>query len=960
MPNEMQPQGLDLNNPNQSKNRNGPVECLGQTFENDQARRKHYLALLAEKLKDPEFRKIEGFPIGEDEDILELSDPPYYTACPNPFIGDFIAHYGRPYDPSEGYKREPYAADVSEGKNHSIYLAHSYHTKVPHKAVMRYILHYTSPGDVVLDGFCGTGMTGVAATLCGDQSAVEELGYRVLSNGEVQDYIPNGSGKEGGKWVAFSQLGKRKVILNDLSPAATFIANNFNAHTSPECFKSDVEQAIKKVNDKYGWVYSTFHNSSDVNITDAIKAHKGDSGVDLTNFGELGKINYVLWSDVFACPQCGEEMVFWDSAVDQESYSVAEKFNCPSCHSVVEKNRLERVWESNFDSNLDSAVQLAKQVPAIISYTFNGKKFVKKPDDFDGYLFSAVADQLRDSWVPTTRLMEGKEARRNDAVGITHVHQFYTSRALLFISEFKKQIKFLSNAANLTSITQVASKLYRFRSQGGSLGAGGGPMSGTLYVPSLIKEIPVSKLLKEHADKTFNMRVLVGRNNTAFISTGSASKITIPDASVDYLFFDPPFGANLMYSELNFIWESWLKVFTEITPEAIENSAHSKSVSDYRQLMGVCFKEAYRVLKPGRWITVEFSNSKAAVWNSIQRALVDAGFLIANVSALDKKQGSFKSVTTPTAVKQDLVISAYKPNGGFEQRFVGESNESGVWDFVRTHLSYLPAVKKQKGILTNVPERDPRILYDQVISYFVRCMRDVPLSSKEFQDGLLERFAERDGMFFLPEQVAEYDKARLTSGELKQLSIFVNDEATAIEWLRQLLTQRPQSYQNMHPKFIQELSGWKKAEELLELNQLLDQNFLKYDGQGPLPPQIHAYLSTNYKDLRGLAKNDPLLVKKAKGRWYVPNPEREEDLQKLRERNLIKIFDEYILHDAKQLKTVRLEAVRCGFRKAFQDRNFKTIIQVADKIPQNLIMEDRQLLMWYDQAQTRLSDESLF
>ena len=146
------------------------VECLGMTFPNDEARRHYFLEKLREKLQDPEFRQIEGFPIGSDEDILALSDPPYYTACPNPFIGDFIRHYGKPYDPAtDNYRREPFAADVSEGKNDPIYNAHSYHTKVPHKAIMRYILHYTEPGDIVFDGFCGTGMTGVAAQLCGDQ-----------------------------------------------------------------------------------------------------------------------------------------------------------------------------------------------------------------------------------------------------------------------------------------------------------------------------------------------------------------------------------------------------------------------------------------------------------------------------------------------------------------------------------------------------------------------------------------------------------------------------------------------------------------------------------------------------------------------------------------------------------------------------------------------------------------------
>ena len=71
----------------------GPVTCLGITFENDKARRAYFTEELRQKLKDPEFRKIEGFPIGEDEDILNLSDPPYYTACPNPWIADFIAEW---------------------------------------------------------------------------------------------------------------------------------------------------------------------------------------------------------------------------------------------------------------------------------------------------------------------------------------------------------------------------------------------------------------------------------------------------------------------------------------------------------------------------------------------------------------------------------------------------------------------------------------------------------------------------------------------------------------------------------------------------------------------------------------------------------------------------------------------------------------------------------------------------
>src|SRR5271169_3586305 len=85
------------------------VECLGMKFENDEKRREYFLAKLSEKLKDPDFRKIEGFPIGSDEDILALSDPPYYTACPNPFLADFVKGYGTLYDPKQPYHREPFA-----------------------------------------------------------------------------------------------------------------------------------------------------------------------------------------------------------------------------------------------------------------------------------------------------------------------------------------------------------------------------------------------------------------------------------------------------------------------------------------------------------------------------------------------------------------------------------------------------------------------------------------------------------------------------------------------------------------------------------------------------------------------------------------------------------------------------------------------------------------------------------
>jgi inorganic pyrophosphatase len=427
-----------------------------------------------------------------------------------------------------------------------------------------------------------------------------------------------------------------------------------------------------------------------------------------------------------------------------------------------------------------------------------------------------------------------------------------------------------------------------------------------------------------------------------------------------------------MYSELSFIWESWLALLTCKTEEAIENKTQEKSINDYRELMISCFSEAYRSLKPGRWMTVEFSNTRASVWNSIQNALSDAGFIVGNVSVLDKKHGGVKAMTNPTNVKQDLVISAYKPNGGFEERFQKEAQtEEGVWDFVRTHLKYLPVTKRQGVLLLMVPERDPRILFDQMIAFYVRKGYQVPISSQEFQIGLSQRFIERDGMYFLPDQVAEYDRMKMNPELRMQAAFdgFVDGEATAINWLRYQVREKPQTFQEINPTFMMAIGGWSKNEAQLDLRELLNQNFLCYDGNGKIPGQIVSWMRRS-SELRpiieaelaaqGIALSENLdletssqvLIRKAADRWYVPDPNKAGDLEKLREKALLKEFEEY-KEAKKKLKVFRLEAVRAGFKKAWQDHDYATIIAVADKIPNDVLEEDPKLLMWYDQAMTR-------
>jgi len=906
-----------------------PVTCLGKSFPNDEARRDYFIEELRKKLKDPEFRKIEGFPLGSDEDILALSDPPYYTACPNPWIDEFVKAWEAEKPPKPEryiYHREPFAADVSEGKNDPIYNAHSYHTKVPHKAIMRYILYYTEPGDIVFDGFCGTGMTGVAAQLCGDKATVESLGYKVEDDGTISEQVVQENGEK--VWQPFSKLGARKAVLNDLSPAATFIAYNYNTPVDVQAFEREAKRILKEVEDECGWMYETTH----------------------TDGKTKGKINYTVWSDVFVCPDCMQELIFWDVAVDKEAGVVKYEFPCPHCGAMLNKRRMQRAWVNKYDSSIKETVRQAKQVPVLINYTLGKTRAEKKPDASDLALIEKIEESEIPYWFPTNRMPEGDESRRNDPIGLTHVHHFYTKRNLWVLAGFYDKTKKISALDRflLTSSLIRTTKMYKF-----SFDRKMGTVMGTLYVPSLWTENSSLKLL--HYKIGDFGKVDFGRS-TSMISTVSSDALENYSNCFDYIFTDPPFGSNINYSELNFLWESWLKVWTNNKPEAIESKVQGKGPQEYHRLMTNCFKEANRVLKPGHWMTVEFSNTKASVWNSIQTALGEAGFIVANVSMLDKQQHTFKAVTTPTAVKQDLVISAYKPNGGFEERFKKEaSTEEGVWDFVRTHLRYLASTKVSDNKLVSIPERDPRVLYDQLVAYYVRKGLMVPLDSGEFQQGLAERFPMRDGMYFLPEQVVEYDKKKLALGQTIQEELFVLDETTAITWLRNELRAKPQTFQDLHPKFIEKLTGWSKNEVELELSELLEENFLCYDGTSEVPSQIHSYLSTNYKELRNLPKDAPELRAKAKDRWYVPDPNKAADLERMRERALLKEFESYKTA-ARKLRVLRLEAIRAGFKKAWQELDYKTIVGIAKKIPENVLEEDPKLLMYYDLAVTRIQE----
>ena len=910
-----------------------PVECLGIVFDSDDARREHFLGLLAEKLDDPEFRKTPGFPTGQAEDILAMSDPPYYTACPNPFLGDFVRVHGRPYDPDEPYHRDPFAVDVSVGKTDALYKAHSYHTKVPHLAIVPSILHYTEPGDIVLDGFCGSGMTGVAAQFCGSAPAE----YRMALDA---DHAKRG--------LTLPKWGARRAILSDLSPAASFIAAGYNLRIDVDEFEREATRILDAVDAELGWMYETSHADG------TIKGH----------------INYTVWSQVFSCPECGGEVVYLDVAMDATTKRVAESFCCESCHAELTRRRLKRLITTELDSR-GRTFNTSQRRPILINYTAGGSVYEKRPDSSDMETLARASSQMLRWPLPDLPMMLvddpsrpwGDEWRSGTA-SFRRVNEMYLPRAAASLGMLWSLASAYSPSMRRSLLWFVEQAILGLsmqnRYQPLQHGQPGGSqvnryMSGRIRVLSMIAECNPGYVLRGKLRRLVGAFQVSMESGAVAIGVSDCSLTGLASDSIDYVFTDPPFGANFAYAELNFVPEAFHRVLTAPAREAIVSRAQGKAVIEYQDLMSACFQEYARVLKPGRWLTVVFSNSSNAIWRAIQEGIASAGFVVADVRTLDKQQGSFNQVHG-VSVNQDLIISAYKPSAELENGLrIGTVRQDNAWAFVDEHLRNVPNSVDAGDSLEVVVERTPQMLHDRTVGFFVQRGLAVPLSTAEFMTGLAQRYPERDGMYFLPEQVAEYDKRRAKVDSVEQLAMLVTDESSAIQWLRQQLGCKPQSFSELQPTFMREAQqSWAKHELQIELRELLEENFLLFDGKGPVPSQIKSYLSTNWREYRNLEPEDPALQAKAKDRWYVPDPGKAADLVKLRERQLVREFEEYQSSKARTIKLFRTEAVRAGFKRAYDERDWATIVAVAERLPESVVQEDEKLLMYYDVARMRV------
>jgi DNA modification methylase len=825
--------------------------------------------------------------------VLAMSSAPWHTATVNPFVRDWVAAG----PPAEAAREDPgpYLDDVVGSKNTLQYKAHSYPTKVPPEVIVRLLLHYTKPGDIVLDGFAGSGMTGVAAQMCATSDAAIEAEF-----------------KKRGRSVRW---GARRAVLNDLAPNATFLASGVTLPVDPDAFDGASTRLLNRLDDELGWMYKT----------------KTPGGAD-------ADIDYTVWSEVFTCPHCASAVVYYDGAFDQQTLSVQEEFPCSSCGATVGKRSSPPLERRKVNVRLltGDVIERVELKPVRVHFRCRvGKSVVtgsKVPDDADLEVLTRVAG-VSATGAPTATLpiVEMTHGTRLAPKGFTAVSHLYSDRSLASLSrlwswageeadrDLRRALRFWVEQA-----FWGLSWMNRYKATDHS--QVNRAQNGVYYVSSLISECAPRYNLEGSQPSRGKKRTLVKlwqsipKTADVRITTGDAARLPLDDNSVDYVFVDPPFGANIPYADLAMVIEAWHGVLTQAEREAIVDKARGKGNSEYAELMTACFREFARVLKPGRWMTVEFSNSSNEVWAALQEALSAAGFVVADTRVLDKTQDSYRQATAVNAVKQDLMISCYKP-GAATAEAVASSPASSVWAFVGEHLRHLPIVEDGGSNVRAVRERHPDRIYHRVVSYYVSAELPVPMTAGEFYAGLESHYNERDGMYFRPDQVETYERKKMTFKELAQSAMFVSDEKSAVAWLRQQLKRKPQKMSEIQPEYLKEIATGERADQIPDLRELLEQNFVQDESTGA---------------------------------WAVPDPRKVEHLEQLRNRDLLRTFETYV-NGTGALDRFRGEAVLAGFKKAWADQDFATIVKVGGRLPQDYLVELPAVLAYVRNANSRLN-----
>lgn len=183
-----------------------------------------------------------------------------------------------------------------------------------------------------------------------------------------------------------------------------------------------------------------------------------------------------------------------------------------------------------------------------------------------------------------------------------------------------------------------------------------------------------------------------------FYCSSATNAREISSESVDYIYTDPPYAKHIPYLDLSTMYNSLLgfNVTKRMKAnEVIEGGEQGRSMDDYLGLMEESFREAYRVLKRGRWMTLVFTHKDPSVFDRIVSAAVNSGFEFVNAVAQDTRRPSFhKTNNSVSVLKGQMMLNFLKPMHKSSQLSLFGNTEINLEEFLIDEVTFMLKIKK--------------------------------------------------------------------------------------------------------------------------------------------------------------------------------------------------------------------------------------------------------------------------
>lgn len=527
----------------------------------------------------------------------------------------------------------------------------------------------------------------------------------------------------GGVNTVACQMNRPSIGI-DISPAALFIAKHL---CTPHPVK-EIRQAYSEL------------------TTALAPIRKQLYGTICHKCGGPAETQYVVWSQRYKCAKC----------LSLVSHYECDGQKCPHCKEKM-STRQERFGYVPVLANVQCRGSCS---PSRYDRGVNSPRERDREafTEYDLWLIEANKKTDIPFLYPTAEFSKLWVAWRPNLAEVGDVSGFFTERNLWAVASIADWLR-RNDSDDSTSwlLFSLTASIMSVSKKAQHLEEGGGYIPGNYVFPPQIKERNVFNSYESLVKKTIKGVAAVNasvRTTAVLFSNQSARTMSaIPDNSIDYVFTDPPYSDKVPFGEFNFLWEVWLPWGTSWDKdEILVNPKLGKGMSDWQEMMKDVVSELYRIVKPGRWVSVCYHDSSEGSWMHLQDAFAEVGFISEQadrVLSIERTRKSWKQATTTRVQKRDLVINFRKPRPGELSSIVLTGDEDRA-----TFADKATAIISES--LTLHPGRSSDRLYDEVVS---RMVRRREFERHDFYKLLRTVAEESSGRWYLLETADQIDRA---------------------------------------------------------------------------------------------------------------------------------------------------------------------------------------------------------